>query len=81
MNVKKKTKRPEISERSIGDKSLTCIFWGGVICKYRKSESVTIMVRCWTCPEFKRFVREMDKTDAKIMDEIEEDRSEGDGFG
>jgi hypothetical protein len=62
-------------------KLLNCIFWDDVACKHRKSETVTMMVRCWSCREFKRFVREMDKADAKIMDQIEKERSEGDSFG
>jgi hypothetical protein len=62
-------------------KLLNCIFWDDVTCKYRKSETVTMMVRCWSCREFKRFVREMDKADARIMDQIEKERSGGDDFG
>lgn len=60
---------------------LKCIFWDDIPCKYRKSETVTMMVRCWSCREFKRFVREMNSADAKIMDEIEKERSEGGSFG
>jgi hypothetical protein len=63
------------------DKLLNCIFWDDVVCKHRKSETVTMMVRCWSCREFKRFVRQMDEADAKIMDENEKRRSEGDGLG
>lgn len=33
-----------------------------------------MMVRCWRCQEFRRFVREMDKSDARLMDEIEKER-------
>jgi hypothetical protein len=62
-------------------KPLECIFWDDVDCRHRKSETPTIMVRCWSCREFKRFVREMDKADAKMMDQIEKGRSEGDCLG
>ena len=33
-----------------------------------------MMVRCWRCREFRRFVREMDEADAMLMDEIEKER-------
>lgn len=62
-------------------KQLNCIFWNDITCKHRKSGTVTMMVRCWSCPEFKRFVREMDKADAKIMDEIDREHSESGDFG
>lgn len=57
--------------------SLPCIFRDVKICEYRKSEKVLIMIRCWRCQEFKRFVREIGEADAKIMDDIEKEREAG----
>jgi len=57
-------------------KSLPCVFHDR-ICKFRKSEKVLIMIRCWRCQEFKRFVREIGKADAKIMHDIEKEREAG----
>lgn len=62
-------------------KVLNCVFWEDVVCAHRKSEKVKVMARCWSCREFKRFVREMDETDARMMDEIDRKRSEGGGSG
>lgn len=33
-----------------------------------------MMIRCWHCQEFKRFVTEMNEADAKIMDDIDKER-------
>jgi RNase P subunit RPR2 len=55
-------------------KSFSCVLWADVTCRYRKSETVTMMVRCWHCQEFKRFLREMDEDDAKMMNDIEKER-------
>jgi hypothetical protein len=58
---------------AIEDKLLPCIFWQNISCEHRKSTKAQIMVRCWRCREFRRFVREMDKSDARLMDEIEKE--------
>lgn len=61
----------------VKDKPLPCVLWDDVTCRYRKSEKVLVMVRCWHCREFRRFVREMGEDDAKIMDDIEKEREAG----
>jgi hypothetical protein len=61
----------------VESKSLLCVFRDR-ICEYHKSEKVLMMVRCWRCQEFKRFLREMEKDDARMMNDIEKER-EGDG--
>ena len=55
-------------------KSLPCVLWDAVTCRFRKSEKVLMMIRCWHCQEFKRFVTEMNEADAKIMDDIDKER-------
>ena len=55
-------------------KSLPCFLWDDVTCRFRKSEKVLMMIRCWHCQEFKRFLREMGEDDAKMMNDIEKKR-------
>jgi hypothetical protein len=33
-----------------------------------------MMIRCWHCQEFKRFLREMNEDDTKMMNDIEKER-------
>lgn len=64
-----------LSEHRFGkDETMSCIFWDDISCKHRKSRTAVIMIRCWRCREFRRFVRQMDKSDARLMDEIEKER-------
>lgn len=57
---------------SSSEKLLSCVFLPDVLCSYRKDAKVGIMARCWKCPHFVRFEREMDEEDEKMMDEIDE---------
>ena len=61
----------------VKSKLLTCVLWDDITCKLRKSEKPMMMIRCWRCREFKRFVREMGEADAKIMDGIEKEGESG----
>jgi hypothetical protein len=58
-------------------KLLACVLWDDATCKFRKSETPMMMVRCWRCREFKKFLREMGEDDVKIMDDIEKERGTG----
>ena len=53
---------------------LPCIFWDDIACRHRKSEKAIIMIRCWRCREFRRFLLEMGEDDVRMMDEIEKER-------
>jgi len=59
------------------EKLLTCVFLLDVLCSYRRSEKVTIMARCWKCPHYVRFMREMDEEDERMMNEVDEERRTG----
>ena len=58
-------------------KLLPCVFLDDVLCSFRKSEKFTILDKCRTCPYLKRFEREMDEEDERIMDEIDKIRKYG----
>lgn len=51
---------------------LPCMFVVGVLCSYRKDKRFVVMGRCFKCRHYRRFEREMDEEDEKIMDEIDE---------
>ncbi len=59
-------------EENVSAKLLPCLYRGSVLCSYRKDARVRIMARCDNCPEYRRFKREMDEEDKRIMDEIDE---------
>jgi len=65
------------SAKSKRRKLLSCMFLDDVLCSFRKSEKSAIMNRCWKCPHFKRFKREMDEEDEKVMAEIDRIRKYG----
>ena len=60
-----------------GLKVLPCVFWEGLLCSYRKDTRVGMMGRCFKCPHYAKFEREMDEEDERIMDEIDEIRRSG----
>ena len=60
-----------------GLKCLPCVFFDDVLCSYRKDVGFGVMGRCLKCRHYRRFEREMDEADAKIMDEIDEIRRTG----
>lgn len=58
-------------------KVLPCGFYDNVLCSYRKTVRFCLMDRCWKCRHYKRYNREMLEADARIMDEIDEERRRG----
>jgi hypothetical protein len=60
-----------------GLKVLSCVFLNDVLCSYRKDVKFGVMARCFKCPYFRRFEREMDVEDERVMDEIDEIRRTG----
>jgi len=42
---------------------LSCAFLPDVLCSYRKDAKFGIMARCFKCPHYRRFEREMDEED------------------
>ena len=62
---------------SVKEKVLSCLFVLDVLCSCRRYDKLGIMGRCLKCPHYERFLREMDKEDQKVMDEIDEIRRTG----
>lgn len=58
----------------VEDNALPCIFWNDFYCRHRKSRTAVIMIRCWRCREFRKFLREMGEADVRMMGEIEKER-------
>ena len=58
-------------------KELSCLFLPDVLCSFRKNENFAVMNRCLKCPHRKRFLREMDEEDERVMDEIDKIRKYG----
>ena len=58
-------------------KVLPCVFFDDVLCSYRKDVRSGVMGRCSKCRHYRRFEREMDEEDERIMDEIDEIRRTG----
>ena len=56
---------------------LSCMFYDDVLCSYRKSEKFGVMNRCLKCRHYKRFLREMDEEDKRVMTEIDRIRKYG----
>jgi len=48
-----------------------CFFSNAVVCSFRKHDAVGFMARCESCEHYKRFNREMDEEDVKMMDAID----------
>jgi len=51
-------------------KLLSCAFLLDVFCSYRKDAKFGIMARCFKCPHYVRFIREMDKEDEEMDKEV-----------
>ena len=53
-------------------KALPCIFLLGVTCSFRKdADDFRPMEMCFSCQYYKRFLKETQEEDVKVMDEIE----------
>jgi hypothetical protein len=55
---------------------LRCVFQDNVLCSYRTNEEFGIMDRCFSCPHYERFNREMEEDDERMMNEIDREREE-----
>ena len=58
-------------------KLLSCLFLVGVLCSFRKSEKSYIMNRCFECPHYKRFLKEMQEEEDAFFEEVERIRKYG----
>ena len=67
----------DLSPLEDSSRLFSCAFLPDVFCSFRKSEKFALMDRCLKCPHYKRFEREMDEEDEKVMDEIEKIRKFG----
>jgi len=63
-----------------GLKLLSCVFSDDVLCSYRKDVGFRIMARCSGCPSYKKFEREMDEEDERVMNEVDEMRKNPERF-
>jgi len=68
---------PSDSVRGHEPSVLSCMFFDDVFCSFRKEEGSYVMGRCFKCPHYLRFEREMDEEDKKTMDEFDEIRRTG----
>jgi hypothetical protein len=53
-----------VSEKKV----LSCIFFTDVFCSFRKSERFAVMDRCFECPQYLRFEREMDEEEEEFFE-------------
>ena len=63
--------------KTVKEKLFSCFFLPDVLCSFRNNENFAIMNRCLKCPHYKRFLREMDEEDERVMDEIDKIRKYG----
>lgn len=68
---------PSLERDSVQRKLLTCIFLEDVLCAHRKSDNFRPMARCWTCPEYLRFLRGMQEEEEKFFEECDKIRKYG----
>jgi len=69
------------SIQSAKKKLLSCVFSSYVPCSFRKNEKFGILNRCLRCPNYRKFVREMDEEDARETAEIEDIRRNPEKYG
>ena len=51
-----------------------CFFVVDVLCSFRVSDDLVVMERCYKCPVYERFMREMEEDDEAMMDAIDRER-------
>jgi len=56
---------------SVKEKLFSCVFLSDVLCSFRKSEHFAVMERCFKCPHYKRFEREMEEEEDAFFEECE----------
>lgn len=52
-----------------------CLFLDDVVCSYRTKAEWDVLDQCFECAHYKRWEREMDEEDERIMNEIDEERA------
>ena len=57
-----------------GLKLLSCVLFKDVLCSFRKDVRSEIIARCFVCPQYRRFMAEMDAEDERVMNEIDDIR-------
>ena len=62
---------------SVEKKVLSCFFRRDVLCFFRKSEKSGVMSRCFKCPHYFRFMREMQEEEDAFFEEVERIRKYG----
>lgn len=48
-----------------------CVFLSNVVCSYQKYDKPVVLDKCSLCSHYKRFLREMDLEDERVMAEID----------
>jgi demethoxyubiquinone hydroxylase (CLK1/Coq7/Cat5 family) len=54
-----------------------CSFSNDALCSSKKCAGFVFMGRCLKCRHYRRFMREMEEDDERLMDEIDRMRKEG----
>ena len=62
---------------SVEKKLFTCFFLPDVLCSWVKSEKSGIMNRCFKCPFYFKFLREMEEEEEHFWDEVDKIRKYG----
>lgn len=52
-------------------KLFQCFFSPQTLCSYRKTEQFSVMERCFSCPEYKRFGAEMEREEEDFFVEVD----------
>jgi len=55
----------------------SCVLFDKVLCSFRVNDEDYFMHRCYRCREYERFMREMQKEDERVMQEIDNIRKYG----
>jgi hypothetical protein len=61
-----------VDDVKVDSSVLKCAFLDDVVCSYRKDEKFGIMNRCFKCPHYLRFEREMAEEEERFFDEVDE---------
>lgn len=56
-------------------KSLQCSFLLDVLCPHKKYKGFRVFGKCFKCPHYLKFLREMEDEEQKFFDEVERVRA------
>lgn len=62
----------------VSTKQYECFFLVDTLCQFRKHKDISgIMHRCLKCPQYERFMREMEEEEEQFFEEVERIRKFG----